>query len=226
MLVNVRFTVLIIASAEPCSALTTICTTDRKVEWPYQVASVFTKGKWALYLLETPTIQTTNTDNSNVIKKCSMALPTEWVNPLQLKLFLDSGTSYNLEDDEDLNEPFEEINRRIRRAPREDIPEARPSRELRIKTTKITEKSGEEVEIVRISCAEQSAKCFTVTCHFDFLDVDASALMEFRARLWNATFVEVSVYSNFNSSKLIKNGTVLWDRKLQFVCPLKKRNHN
>ncbi|KHN71986.1 Integrin alpha ina-1 [Toxocara canis] len=181
----------------------------KNVEWPYQVASVFTKGKWALYLLETPTIQTTNTDNSNVIKKCSMALPTEWVNPLQLKLFLDSGTSYNLEDDEDLNEPFEEINRRIRRAPREDIPEARPSRELRIKTTKITEKSGEEVEIVRISCAEQSAKCFTVTCHFDFLDVDASALMEFRARLWNATFVED--YYDVTYVEISSSGRLLLD---------------
>uniref|UniRef100_A0A914RTQ4 Integrin alpha-2 domain-containing protein n=1 Tax=Parascaris equorum TaxID=6256 RepID=A0A914RTQ4_PAREQ len=107
-----------------------------QVDWPHQVASVFTKGKWALYLLETPTIQTTNTDNSNVVKKCSMALPTEWVNPLQLKLYLDSGSPYSLGNDDDFSEPSDEINRRIR------------------------------------SCAEKSAKCFTVTSLLqDYYDV-------------------------------------------------------
>ncbi|VDK23129.1 unnamed protein product, partial [Anisakis simplex] len=70
-----------------------------QVDWPYQVASVFSKGKWALYLMEMPTIQTTNTDNENIVKQCSMALPTEWVNPLQLKLYLDSGTSFDSEAD-------------------------------------------------------------------------------------------------------------------------------
>uniref|UniRef100_F1KQ70 Integrin alpha ina-1 n=1 Tax=Ascaris suum TaxID=6253 RepID=F1KQ70_ASCSU len=180
-----------------------------QVDWPHQVASVFTKGKWALYLLETPTIQTTNTDNSNVVKKCSMALPTEWVNPLQLKLFLDSGSSYDLDDDDDFNEPSDEINRRIRREAEGSKQEARPSRELRIKATKIKEKSGEEVEIVRISCAEKSAKCFTVTCHFDFLDVDASALMEFRSRLWNATFVED--YYDVTYVEISSSGRLLLD---------------
>lgn len=42
------------------------------------------------------------------------------------------------------------------------------------------------------NCADKTAKCFTVTCHFDFLDVDAAAVIDFRSRLWNATFVEVS----------------------------------
>lgn len=158
------------------------------VEWPHQVESVFAKGKWALYLMEPPTIEIRNTDNKKITKKCSMALPTEWVNPLQLKFFVDLKLSTLFETDGSLQESAAKVNRLKRSS--NVKPEARPSRELRIKTTKVREQSGEEVEIVRVSCAEGSAKCFTVKCNVDFLDVDESALLEFRSRLWNATFVE------------------------------------
>ncbi|VDK28607.1 unnamed protein product [Anisakis simplex] len=64
-------------------------------------------------------------------------------------MYLDSGTSFDSEADySDASE--DAISRRVKRTPQEEKAEARPSRELRIKTTKIKEKSGEEVEIVRI----------------------------------------------------------------------------
>ncbi|VDN39307.1 unnamed protein product [Gongylonema pulchrum] len=172
-----------------------------QVDWPYQVASVFAKGKWALYLLEPPTMQVTNMDNSKDVKQCVMALPHEWINPLQLKLYLESDHEHYFDEQQDGQEDSSDEHdsedgangglNRIKRAI-ERSRDKRPSRELRIKSTKIKEKSGEEVEIVKVSCAEKTAKCFTVTCHFDFLDVDAAAVIDFRSRLWNATFVDVA----------------------------------
>ncbi|EJW75165.1 integrin alpha cytoplasmic region family protein, partial [Wuchereria bancrofti] len=70
-----------------------------QVDWPYQMASVFTTGKWALYLMEAPTMQLTNTDNSKDIKQCTMVLPHEWINPLQLKYLLETGNEQYYEDD-------------------------------------------------------------------------------------------------------------------------------
>lgn len=61
------------------------------------MASVYAKSKWALYLLGVPTMQIGNTDNTKDVKQCTMALPHEWVNPLQLKLFFETD-----------NEPYDE----------------------------------------------------------------------------------------------------------------------
>ncbi|VDN59548.1 unnamed protein product [Dracunculus medinensis] len=181
-----------------------------EIDWPYQVASVFPKGKWALYLLEIPTVQTMNTDNTKEIKQCSMALPTEWVNPLQLKLFLDAGVSFNYDDKlKELEAKYLAIRNHRSERSVESEETLRPSRELRIKTISVKEKSGEEVQIVRVSCAEYSAKCFTVTCSLDFLDVDATAVMEFRARLWNATFVED--YYDVTYVEISSSGRLLLD---------------
>ncbi|VDK85685.1 unnamed protein product [Litomosoides sigmodontis] len=131
-----------------------------QVDWPYQVASVFTTGKWALYLMEAPTMHLTNTDNSKDVKQCTMVLPHEWINPLQLKFLMETENEHyyeeesvrdhdshirqeNLEDDD-----IDGLNRVKRMV--ENYREKRPSRELRIKATKIREKSGEEVEIVKV----------------------------------------------------------------------------
>ncbi|VDN07933.1 unnamed protein product [Thelazia callipaeda] len=194
-----------------------------QVDWPYQVASIFARGKWALYLLETPSMVLTNTDNSKDVKLCTMALPHEWVNPLQLKLFLETDNEHYKEemDEHGINEKEEadDLNRvkvgfdhlllkyDVRTIG--GYSERRPSRELRIKPTKIREKSGEEVEIVRVNCVDRTAKCFTVTCHFDFLDVDASAVIDFRSRLWNATFVED--YYDITYVAIVSSGRIILD---------------
>ncbi|KAK6102226.1 Integrin alpha family protein [Brugia pahangi] len=186
-----------------------------QVDWPYQMASVFTTGKWALYLMETPTMQLTNTDNSKDIKQCTMVLPHEWINPLQLKFLLETGNEQYYEDDnnddmdQENGEDDEDLNRFKRTI--EEHREKRPSRELRIKSTKIREKSGEEVEIVRVNCADKTAKCFTVTCHFDFLDVDAAAVIDFRSRLWNATFVED--YYDIAYVEILSSGRLILDQE-------------
>ena len=40
------------------------------------------------------------------------------------------------------------------------------------------------------SCQEKTANCFTVVCHFDFIDANSAVVVDFRARLWNSTFIE------------------------------------
>lgn len=50
-------------------------------------------------------MQLTNTDNSNDIKQCTMVLPHEWINPLQLKILMETGSDgYYEEDGVDDNE--------------------------------------------------------------------------------------------------------------------------
>lgn len=84
-----------------------------QVDWPYQVASVFATGKWALYLMEAPTMQLTNTDNSKDVKQCTMVLPHEWINPLQLKFLLETENEHYYEEmsthDDDIHEEDEVI---------------------------------------------------------------------------------------------------------------------
>ncbi|KIH57930.1 FG-GAP repeat protein [Ancylostoma duodenale] len=53
-----------------------------KFDWPYQVESTHPKGKWALYLLDVPTVTMHNTDGSVDIRRCSVERKLEHVNPL------------------------------------------------------------------------------------------------------------------------------------------------
>lgn len=45
-------------------------------------------------------MQITNTDNSKDVKQCTMALPHEWINPLQLKLFLETDHEHYFDQEE------------------------------------------------------------------------------------------------------------------------------
>lgn len=38
------------------------------------------------------------------------------------------------------------------------------------------------------NCKENAAVCYPLTCHFDYIGTDESALIEVRSRLWNHTF--------------------------------------
>jgi hypothetical protein len=75
------------------------------LDWPVQVASVFPEGKWALYMMEMPTISTPKLDGvssisfrlnclqTTEVRSCTTDLPLERINPLKLKL----NTIYSLE---------------------------------------------------------------------------------------------------------------------------------
>ncbi|EGT33551.1 CBN-INA-1 protein [Caenorhabditis brenneri] len=70
---------------------------------------------------------------------------------------------------------------------------------------------GEGIQRVvqTLSCQEKTANCFTVVCHFDFLDANSAVVVDFRARLWNSTFIED--YSGAESVKVISVGRLELD---------------
>ncbi|KAJ1347733.1 hypothetical protein KIN20_002875 [Parelaphostrongylus tenuis] len=154
-----------------------------KFDWPYQVESPHTKRKWALYLLDVPTVTMLNTDGTVDIRRCSVERKLEFVNPLDhIKL----NTKYTTRE---TLPPRQSIGKRLKRdAEAVKLMDAGLLRS-RIEPHKRKE-NGVDVSVVTIGCAEKTAKCFTVTCYFDFLDANSAPVIDFRARLWNSTFIE------------------------------------
>lgn len=54
-----------------------------KFDWPSQIYSRFGRGKYALYLLDTPTVTMYNNDGTTEIRKCSVDRPLENINPVE-----------------------------------------------------------------------------------------------------------------------------------------------
>lgn len=44
-------------------------------------------------------MQLTNTDNSKDVKQCTMVLPHEWINPLQLKFLMETENDHYYEEE-------------------------------------------------------------------------------------------------------------------------------
>ncbi|EPB72084.1 FG-GAP repeat protein [Ancylostoma ceylanicum] len=154
-----------------------------KFDWPYQVESTHAKGKWALYLLDVPTVTMHNTDGSVDIRRCSVERKLEHVNPLDhIKL----NTKYTTQETVSTRTSLRQRVKRETQALK--LGEAGFLRK-RIEPHKRKE-NGVDVSVVTIGCAESTAKCFSVTCHFDFLDANSAPVIDFRARLWNSTFIE------------------------------------
>uniref|UniRef100_A0A158QM39 Integrin_alpha2 domain-containing protein n=1 Tax=Haemonchus placei TaxID=6290 RepID=A0A158QM39_HAEPC len=67
-----------------------------------------------------------------------------------------------------------------------------PLDHIKLNTKYTTQETTPHAPVTRRvkGCAEKTAKCFTVTCHFDFLDANSAPVIDFRARLWNTTFIE------------------------------------
>ncbi|CAD6185818.1 unnamed protein product [Caenorhabditis auriculariae] len=170
--------------------------------WPYMVESKFGKGKWALYLLDEPTITTFNTDGTKDVRKCAVDEKYEFVNPVDIRL----NTKYSTQ------ETATRIEHRVKRSragshhdsempePPTQPPAAQLEQEsstkrptsaglFRISPYKKDE-NGYDINVVTISCTEKTAKCFKVSCHFDFIDANSAPVVDFRARLWNSTFIE------------------------------------
>lgn len=64
-----------------------------------------------------------------------------------------------------------------------------------IRPKEVEEASGAKVRIVDVNCNDNTAICYPLTCHFDYIGTRESAMIEIRARLWNYTFSGVSCYT-------------------------------
>ncbi|CAO4370677.1 unnamed protein product [Caenorhabditis nigoni] len=172
-----------------------------KFDWPYQVHSRFGRGKWALYLLDVPTITTEFTDGTREVRKCSIEQKYEYVNPADIKLNTKYSTQEttphriehrykrSVEEDDDMN--YQEESGELIASGEE---EERGFRHTLAKMFNFnffaSADGGIKREVHNLSCQEKTANCFTVVCHFDFLDANSAVVVDFRARLWNSTFVE------------------------------------
>lgn len=58
------------------------------------------------------------------------------------------------------------------------------------------------------NCANGTATCFPVLCHFDFIDVNSSSIVDFRARLWNSSFLD---YFDVEFLNISSNGRLVLD---------------
>ncbi|CAJ0580785.1 unnamed protein product, partial [Mesorhabditis spiculigera] len=172
-------------------------------QWPYQVQSTFRRGKYALYLLDVPTVVNYNVlTGTTDVKQCIVERALEHVNPEEIPL----NTRYSVE----VNQPRK--HHVIKRSVEGDgtPTEGRPITAglWRISPEKRME-GDVEVDVVSIDCKKGTAKCFTVQCHFDFLDAGSAPVIDFRARLWNATFIED--YSDVEYVELLSTGRILVD---------------
>ncbi|CAJ0598713.1 unnamed protein product [Cylicocyclus nassatus] len=158
----------------------TVRNVTAKFDWPYQIESPAGR-QWALYLLDVPTATIHNTDGTVDIRRCSVERQFEHVNPLDnIKL----NTKYTTQETVSTRT---EVRKRAKRGTEAlKIGEAGFLRK-RIDPHKRKE-NGVDVLVVTIGCAEKTAKCFAVTCHFDFIDANSAPVIDFRARLWNSTF--------------------------------------
>ncbi|CAJ0943125.1 unnamed protein product, partial [Mesorhabditis belari] len=177
-----------------------------KFEWPYQVASRFRRGKYALYLLDVPTVVTYNVQTGVTdVKRCSVERPVEHINPEEIPL----NTRHSVQ----ITLPSARGALKVKRsAEPQNEPEQQPASAGfffdRISSEK--RKEGDvEVNVVSISCEKGSAKCFRVSCHFDFIDAGSAPVIDFRARLWNATFIED--YSDVEYVELLSHGWIELD---------------
>ncbi|PAV81558.1 hypothetical protein WR25_08553 [Diploscapter pachys] len=161
-----------------------------KIDWPYEIMSKFGfKGKWALYLLDIPTITTHYIDGTMDVRRCHVEQEIEQVNPLDIKL----NTRYRTH----LTEPVKRHNVKRARSKRDVEPEAQPQSSGEVSSASFfssrisphkKDENGQQIDVVTISCTEKTARCFTVACYFDFIDANSAPVIDFRARLWNSSF--------------------------------------
>ncbi|GMT20838.1 hypothetical protein PFISCL1PPCAC_12135 [Pristionchus fissidentatus] len=171
----------------------TVRNVTAKFLWPYQVSSTRRVGKWALYLLDVPTVTTHQTDGTVDIKPCTVEAPTEdYVNPVE-SIRRNTRFSTMMVQPHGRNKRSVDDSAPTASASSQDILAARfafgsPSAD-RVKPE--TRREGDfDVQVTTISCASNTARCFEVVCHLDFIDANSAPVIDFRARLWNATFVE------------------------------------
>ncbi|CAB3401569.1 unnamed protein product [Caenorhabditis bovis] len=152
-----------------------------KFDWPYQVPSRFGRGEWALYLLDMPMITTYNTDGTKDVRRCSIERAYLYVNPSDIRKDTRGSTQ---ETKVPMGEEDGPLKKRMKRSV-----EVSKAGLFRV-APHIRQENGIDVKVVSLSCTDGTAKCFTVTCHFDFIDANSAPIIDFRSRLWNTTFIQ------------------------------------
>nr|CAD2176210.1 unnamed protein product [Meloidogyne enterolobii] len=185
-----------------------------KIDWPLRLATSSPNSDWLLYILEEPLIR-----HNGQFRRCPIInthLPSsKLINPLNIyndaTLKLDyylSKSPYRQRKPRNLiliNSTKEE---------EENLKLIRQGSILQLNSPLwpkwINEESGERVKVVDINCKDNSALCVQLTCHFDYIGSNDSALIEIRARLWNWTF-SAEDYRQFDYIAITSEGFIELD---------------
>uniref|UniRef100_A0A915NNY2 Integrin alpha-2 domain-containing protein n=1 Tax=Meloidogyne floridensis TaxID=298350 RepID=A0A915NNY2_9BILA len=157
-----------------------------KIDWPLRLDTSSPNSDWLLYILEEPLIRhngqfrrcpiiNTNLPSSKLINSLNI------YNDATLKLdYYLSKSPYRQRKPRNLiliNSTKEE---------EENLKLIRHGSILQLNSPLwpkwINEESGERVKVVDINCKDNSAHCVQLTCHFDYIGSNDSALIEIRAR--------------------------------------------
>ncbi|KAL7078661.1 hypothetical protein ACQ4LE_002530 [Meloidogyne hapla] len=186
-----------------------------KIDWPLRLNTPSQNSDWLLYTLEEPLIR-----HNGQFRRCPINhhLPTSSIiNPLNI---------YNdatLKLDYLAKAPWRRkprnilINSTLKEEKEEKLEKSELIRQGSILQLNgllwpkwINEESGERVKVVDINCKDNSARCVQLTCHFDYIGSNDSALIEIRARLWNWTF-SAEDYRQFDYIAITSEGFIELD---------------
>ncbi|CAD5221384.1 unnamed protein product [Bursaphelenchus xylophilus] len=176
------------------------------INWPLKLNT--NDEEWVLYTLEDPIIR-----YRGKVRTCKVDKNLRAINPREIymdeTMKLAYSTTYGLLK---LHREKRELNSKEYQQG-EDVSQLTASifDNKNIKTKDVTEFSGATVKIVDINCKDESAICYPLTCNFDYIGTDESALIEIRSRLWNQTFS--SDFQKIEYVAITSNGVVEVDPK-------------
>ncbi|CAD5215518.1 unnamed protein product [Bursaphelenchus okinawaensis] len=155
------------------------------INWPLKLNSK--DEEWVLYTLEDPVIR-----YKGEIRTCNVDKNLKAINPREI--YMDETLKLGYSATYGLLKTGHRNKRQVSEVRSEEVHDESVHLTSSIfdskyiKTKDVTEFSGATVKIVDINCKDESAICYPLTCHFDYIGTDESALIEIRSRLWNHTF--------------------------------------
>uniref|UniRef100_A0A0N5A4U7 Integrin_alpha2 domain-containing protein n=1 Tax=Parastrongyloides trichosuri TaxID=131310 RepID=A0A0N5A4U7_PARTI len=170
-------------------------------DWPFRIDHEDDENNYALYLLETPMI----IEGDKSIRHCVVEDAYDYINPQ--KLILDP--SLNIESN---LKHKQRSKRNIQEGKIFNLPDLKISTKSLlgsngIKPIPATDSNGSPIMIVDVDCKNNQVMCFKVKCFFSYIESESSAQIEFRARLWNRTFIDH--YTNVEYVQISSSGRII-----------------
>uniref|UniRef100_A0A0K0DXE3 Integrin_alpha2 domain-containing protein n=1 Tax=Strongyloides stercoralis TaxID=6248 RepID=A0A0K0DXE3_STRER len=170
-------------------------------DWPFRIDHEDGENNYALYVLETPTI--IEADKS--IRHCLVEDAYDYINPQ--KLIIDP----SLKVENNIKQKGRN-KREVEEGKIFNIPDIKISTKnflgsKGLEPIEATDSNGSPIMIVDVHCKNNYVMCFKIKCHFNYIESESSAQIEFRARLWNRTFIDH--YTNVEYVQISSSGRII-----------------
>lgn len=159
------------------------------IQWPHQLASEGSQGKWLLYPEDVPTVDGEADQNGECFARETNPLnlttrpgaPEPYLENLEMDPFLSPGKLSVSSSEKSHNETtrkysVEYSSNKVRRKRDEDA----------VKAEALTDRK----HVINLNCQQKTAKCIQFQCVIYKLGRMKTSTISVRARLWNATLVE------------------------------------